>query len=80
MSLAQMQLPPQLLAVWKEFLFVCCISPTNSQDFLVLVAQLCPTLGDPMDCSLPGSSVHGVYFLNIVVLIKVCYFLFFLLD
>ena len=24
-----------------------------------LVAQLCPTLGDPMDCSLPGSSVHG---------------------
>ena len=23
------------------------------------VAQLCPTLGDPMDCSLPGSSVHG---------------------
>ena len=23
------------------------------------VAQSCPTLGDPMDCSLPGSSVHG---------------------
>ena len=22
-------------------------------------AQLCPTLCDPMDCSLPGSSVHG---------------------
>ena len=22
------------------------------------VAQLCPTLCDPMDCSLPGSSVH----------------------
>ena len=22
--------------------------------------QLCPTLGDPMDCSLPGSSVHGI--------------------
>ena len=21
--------------------------------------QLCPTLFDPMDCSLPGSSVHG---------------------
>ena len=26
---------------------------------LCLVAQLCPTLGGPMDCSLPGSSVHG---------------------
>ena len=25
-----------------------------------LVAQLCPTLCDPMDCSLPGSSVHGI--------------------
>ena len=24
------------------------------------VAQSCPTLRDPMDCSLPGSSVHGV--------------------
>jgi len=24
-----------------------------------LVAQLCPTLCNPMDCSLPASSVHG---------------------
>ena len=23
------------------------------------VTQLCPTLRDPMDCSLPGSSIHG---------------------
>ena len=23
--------------------------------------QLCPTLCDPMDCSLPGSSVHGIW-------------------
>ena len=26
----------------------------------VLVAQWCPTLCDPMDCSLPGSPVHGI--------------------
>ena len=26
---------------------------------LVLVTQSCPTLWDPIDCSLPGSSVHG---------------------
>ena len=26
-----------------------------------LVAQSCPTLCDPMDCSLPGSSIHGVF-------------------
>ena len=25
------------------------------------VAQSCPTLRDPMDCSLPGSSIHGIF-------------------
>ena len=25
------------------------------------VAQSCPTISDPMDCSLPGSSVHGIF-------------------
>ena len=25
------------------------------------VAQSCPTLHDPMDCSLPGSSIHGIF-------------------
>ena len=25
-----------------------------------LVTKLCPTLCNPMDCSLPGSSVHGI--------------------
>ena len=25
------------------------------------VTQLCPTLSNPMDCSLPGSSVHGIF-------------------
>ena len=25
------------------------------------VTQSCSTLGDPMDCSLPGSSVHGIF-------------------
>ena len=24
-------------------------------------AQSCPTLSDPMDCSLPGSTVHGIF-------------------
>ena len=28
--------------------------------FVVLVAKLCPTLCDPMDCSPPASSVHGI--------------------
>ena len=25
------------------------------------VAQSCPTLSNPMDCSLPGSSIHGIF-------------------
>ena len=25
------------------------------------VTQSCPTLSNPMDCSLPGSSVHGIF-------------------
>ena len=27
----------------------------------VLVSQSCPTLCNPMDCSPPGSSVHGIF-------------------
>ena len=25
------------------------------------VAQSCPTLSDPMDCCIPGSSIHGIF-------------------
>jgi len=25
------------------------------------VAQSCPTFSDPMDCSPPGSSIHGIF-------------------
>ena len=32
----------------------------------VLVAQLCPTLCDPMDYSPPGSSVHGISWARIL--------------
>ena len=32
----------------------------DSQKVKVLVAQSCPTLCNPMDCSLPSSSVHGI--------------------
>ena len=39
---------------WSGLLFT---SPMNESE----VAQSCPTLSDPMDCSLPGSSIHGVF-------------------
>ena len=30
------------------------------------IAQSCPTLSDPMDCSLPGSSVNGIFQARVV--------------
>ena len=36
----------------KPTVRLCCV--------LCLVTQLCPTLCDPMDCSPPGSLVHGI--------------------
>ena len=38
-------------------IFICLVGVQCS----VLAAQSCPTLCDPMDCSLPGSSVHGIF-------------------
>ena len=37
---------------------VCVCARARAQG--VLVTQLCPTLCHPMDCSPPGSSVHGI--------------------
>ena len=31
--------------------YICCESE---------IAQSCPTLSDPVDCSLPSSSIHGI--------------------
>ena len=41
-------------ALWKKpdsegYILYCC-----------LVTKSCPTLSNPLDCSLPGSSVHGI--------------------
>ena len=39
-----------------HFLLQCMKVKSESE-----VAQLCPTLSNPMDCSPPGSSVHGIF-------------------
>ena len=39
-----------------HFLLQCMKVKSGSE-----VAQLCPTLSDPMDCSLPGFSVHAIF-------------------
>ena len=39
-----------------HFLIQCMKVKSESE-----VAQSCPTLSDPMDCNLPGSSGHGIF-------------------
>ena len=58
--------PTRLLCPWDSpgkntgvgchFLLQCMKVKSESE-----VAQSFPTLSDPMDCSLPGSSVHGIF-------------------
>ena len=38
---------------------VCCVCLKRKEKVKVFVTESCPTLCDPMDCSLPGSSVLG---------------------
>ena len=58
--------PTRLLCPWDSpgkntgvgchFLLQCVKSKSESE-----VAQSRPTLSDPMDCSLPGSPIHGIF-------------------
>ena len=41
---------------WSGLLFPSPMHESESE-----VAQWCPTLSDPMDCSPPGSSIHGIF-------------------
>ena len=47
-----------ILMDFQPFVLVClgCYKAKESE-----VAQLCLTVCDPMNCSLPGSSVHGIF-------------------
>ena len=48
--------PGKNTGVGCHFLLQCMKVKSESE-----VAQSCPTLRDPMDCSPPGSSVHGIF-------------------
>ena len=48
--------PGKNTGVGCHFLLQCKKVKSESE-----VAQSCPTLSDPMDCSAPGSSVHGIF-------------------
>ena len=46
----------QKLQIWVQFSYLVTFCHCESE-----VAQSCPTLCNPMDCSLLGSSVHGIF-------------------
>ena len=46
--------------VYLSCVCVCVCTHTCVCVCVCLVAQLCPTLCNPMDCSPPGSSIHGI--------------------
>ena len=48
--------PGKNTGVGCHFLLQCTKVKSESE-----VVQLCPTLSNTMDCSLPGSSVHGIF-------------------
>ena len=48
--------PGKNTGVGCHFLLQCMQVKSESE-----VAQSCPTLSDPMDCSLPGSSIHRIF-------------------
>ena len=48
--------PGKNTGVGCHFLLQCMKVKSESE-----VTQSCPTLSDPMDCSLPGSSAHGIF-------------------
>ena len=48
--------PGKNTGVGCHFLLQCMKVKSESE-----VAQLCPNPSNPMDCSLPGSSVHGIF-------------------
>ena len=60
--MAAHQAPPSLdypgenTGVGCHFLLQCMKVKSESE-----VSQLCPTLSNPMDWSVPGSSVHGIF-------------------
>ena len=56
--------PGKNTGVGRHFLLQCMKVKSESE-----VAQSCLTFSDPVDCSLPGSSVHGIFQARVLVAI-----------
>ena len=55
---------------WSGLLFP---SPMHERESESEVTQSCLTLSDPMDCSLPGSSVHGIFQVRVLEWVAIAF-------
>ena len=60
--------PGKNTGVGCHFLLQCMKVKSESE-----VVQLCPTLRDPMDSSLPGSSVHGIFQARVLAWVAIAF-------
>ena len=60
--------PGKNTGVGCHFLLQCMKVKSESE-----VAESCPTLSDPMDCSLPGSSVHGIFQVRVLEWVAIAF-------
>ena len=64
------------LSDWIEltaYIFILFVYPFSQSVFYVKVTHSCPTLCDPMCCSLPGSSVHGIFHSRILEWVSIAF-------
>ena len=62
--------PGKNIGVGCHFLLQCMKVKSESE-----VAQSCLTLSDPMDCSPPGSSIHGIFQARVLECVAIAFFL-----
>ena len=60
--------PGKNIGVSCHFLLQCMEVKSESE-----IPQSCPTLSDPMDCSPPGSSVHGIFQARLLEWVALCW-------
>ena len=63
--------PGKNTGVGSHFLLPCMTVKSESE-----IARLCPTLSDPMDCSLPGSSAHGIFQARVLEWVAIAFSVF----
>ena len=64
--------PGKNTGVGFHFLLQCMKVKSESE-----VTQSCPTLNDSMDCSLPGSSIHGIFQARVLPCLIISFFIHF---